>query len=159
MSTYLADENCTDHRLTPDASPGCRQSPATEYQTPLNNTWGPHMGNTHRSARVWSTRCCDANKTAACPYNPRCVARFVPRRASRLTAPVAQWIEQPPPKGQVGRSIRLRGARVFKGLAHEAFQDSRPCVPARRNEDGCTWGEVGAAVRSELRRCSAGAAR
>ena len=25
-------------------------------------------------------------------------------------APVAQWIEQPPPKGQVGRSIRLRGA-------------------------------------------------
>ena len=32
---------------------------------------------------------------------PRTLARF---------APVAQWIEQPPPKGQVGRSIRLRGA-------------------------------------------------
>ena len=25
-------------------------------------------------------------------------------------APVAQWIEQPSPKGQVGRSIRLWGA-------------------------------------------------
>ena len=25
-------------------------------------------------------------------------------------APVAQWIEQPPPKGQVARSIRVRGA-------------------------------------------------
>ena len=29
-------------------------------------------------------------------------------------APVAQWIEQPPPKGQVGRSIRLRGATEIK---------------------------------------------
>ena len=31
-------------------------------------------------------------------------------------APVAQWIEQPPPKGQVGRSIRLRGAKHFMWL-------------------------------------------
>ena len=39
------------------------------------------------------------NRTGEC--NPvRCALR----------APVAQWIEQPPPKGQVGRSIRLRGA-------------------------------------------------
>src|SRR2546421_9083756 len=29
---------------------------------------------------------------------------------NRLRATVAQWIEQPPPKGQVGRSIRLWGA-------------------------------------------------
>src|SRR5258706_11239475 len=29
---------------------------------------------------------------------------------NRSRAPVAQWIEQPPPKGQVGRSIRLWGA-------------------------------------------------
>src|SRR5258706_7077043 len=29
---------------------------------------------------------------------------------NRCRAPVAQWIEQPPPKGQVGRSIRLWGA-------------------------------------------------
>lgn len=28
-------------------------------------------------------------------------------------APVAQWIELPPPKGKVGRSIRLRGATTF----------------------------------------------
>src|SRR5947207_11048818 len=27
-------------------------------------------------------------------------------------APVAQWIEQPPPKGQVARSIRVRGATI-----------------------------------------------
>ena len=31
-------------------------------------------------------------------------------------APVAQWIEQPPPKGQVGRSIRLRGARLMTNI-------------------------------------------
>src|SRR6267142_2457740 len=31
---------------------------------------------------------------------------------SRRRAPVAQWIEQPPPKGQVARSIRVRGANV-----------------------------------------------
>src|SRR5260221_436062 len=29
---------------------------------------------------------------------------------NRPLAPVAQWIEQPPPKGQVARSIRVRGA-------------------------------------------------
>src|SRR5712664_3509275 len=32
---------------------------------------------------------------------------------NRSRAPVAQWIEQPPPKGQVGRSIRLRGAKLY----------------------------------------------
>ena len=31
-------------------------------------------------------------------------------RKMRGHAPVAQWIEQPPPKGQVARSIRVRGA-------------------------------------------------
>src|SRR2546421_4034379 len=31
-------------------------------------------------------------------------------RVQSIYAPVAQWIEQPPPKGQVGRSIRLWGA-------------------------------------------------
>ena len=30
--------------------------------------------------------------------------------------PVAQWIEQSPPKGQVGRSIRLLGASRLNGL-------------------------------------------
>src|SRR5215471_8332265 len=33
---------------------------------------------------------------------------------SAFRAPVAQWIEQPPPKGQVGRSIRLWGAKTYK---------------------------------------------
>ena len=43
-----------------------------------------------------------------------------------VRAPVAQWIEQPPPKGQVGRSIRLRGATssvvrsVLARFAHSA---------------------------------------
>src|SRR5712691_1794076 len=41
---------------------------------------------------------------------------------NRPLAPVAQWIEQPPPKGQVGRSIRLWGAtsscvRLLRGLS------------------------------------------
>ena len=31
--------------------------------------------------------------------------------AENFSAPVAQWIEQPPPKGQVARSIRVWGAR------------------------------------------------
>src|SRR5262245_31341964 len=39
--------------------------------------------------------------------------RFALESASH--APVAQWIEQPPPKGQVGRSIRLWGAKSLKG--------------------------------------------
>src|SRR2546422_10947474 len=43
---------------------------------------------------------------------------------NRPLAPVAQWIEQPPPKGQVGRSIRLWGAksgcvRLFRGLSED----------------------------------------
>ena len=40
--------------------------------------------------------------------------------ASRPTnAPVAQWIEQPPPKGQVARSIRVRGATIQMLSARE----------------------------------------
>src|SRR5213078_1260711 len=38
--------------------------------------------------------------------------RYNALRPAPVFAPVAQWIEQPPPKGQVGRSIRLRGARA-----------------------------------------------
>src|SRR6267378_1941328 len=43
---------------------------------------------------------------------------------NRPLAPVAQWIEQPPPKGQVGRSIRLWGAtsccvRLLRGLSQD----------------------------------------
>ena len=34
-----------------------------------------------------------------------------------LHAPVAQWIEQPPPKGQVGRSIRLWGAKPCRFIS------------------------------------------
>ena len=42
-------------------------------------------------------------------------------------APVAQWIEQPPPKGQVGRSIRLRGASKIRVLA-QCSVGLEPCV-------------------------------
>ena len=48
--------------------------------------------------------------------------RFALESASH--APVAQWIEQPPPKGQVGRSIRLWGAIPY--VASGCF-------------DGCAW--------------------
>ncbi len=41
------------------------------------------------------------------------------RRCRPVHAPVAQWIEQPPPKGQVGRSIRLRGASTNLTQVHE----------------------------------------
>lgn len=30
-----------------------------------------------------------------------------------MYAPVAQWIEHPPPKGRVTRSIRVGGANLF----------------------------------------------
>ena len=35
------------------------------------------------------------------------------------SAPVAQWIEQPPPKGQVARSIRVRGASLKTAICPE----------------------------------------
>ena len=62
------------------------------------------------------------------------------RQIDQSTAPVAQWIEQSPPKGQVGRSIRLRGA-ILPAQAHVATAHSicpaahplpdRPARPAR----------------------------
>src|SRR5262245_61106519 len=42
-------------------------------------------------------------------------------------APVAQWIEQPPPKGQVGRSIRLWGAKILK----KSYSGSRHALHPR----------------------------
>src|SRR5882672_1124819 len=45
--------------------------------------------------------------------------RFALESPSR--APVAQWIEQPPPKGQVGRSIRLWGAKLLDGQNRSCF--------------------------------------
>ena len=40
-------------------------------------------------------------------------------------APVAQWIEQSPPKGQVARSIRVRGANpCLPGLAFVSKVDA-----------------------------------
>ena len=49
-------------------------------------------------------------------------------------APVAQWIERPPPKGQVGRSIRLRGTNKTKRYANFAsgFGTSKCCVSAKK---------------------------
>src|SRR5213592_2883865 len=46
---------------------------------------------------------------------------------NRPLAPVAQWIEQPPPKGQVARSIRVRGA-TRRGPPDALF-DLQSCVP------------------------------
>src|SRR6188472_2600266 len=60
-------------------------------------------------------------------------------------APVAQWIEQPPPKGQVGRSIRLRGAmraprrpaavaaRLFSGSRYDASCAFNRRMPNQRS--------------------------
>src|SRR5690606_6334970 len=49
-------------------------------------------------------------------------------------APVAQWREQPPPKGQVGRSIRLRGAsfRRKKSEGEREKDFPLPFIPASR---------------------------
>src|SRR5206468_7377408 len=59
-------------------------------------------------------------------------------RVQSIHAPVAQWIEQPPPKGQVARSIRVRGAieklraRSFKSEAMSwALQHARFSEPHR----------------------------
>src|SRR5439155_7606486 len=48
-------------------------------------------------------------------------------RVQSSHAPVAQWIEQPPPKGQVARSIRVRGAS--RRRATGALFDLQSCVP------------------------------
>ena len=40
----------------------------------------------------------------------------------RPYAPVAQWIEQSPPKGQVARSIRVWGAKQFHQERHLLIQ-------------------------------------
>ena len=54
---------------------------------------------------IWSTSpVCDPSKRAA---QIACAIRIA------LRAPVAQWIEQSPPKGQVARSIRVRGANFW----------------------------------------------
>src|SRR5713101_2433516 len=46
---------------------------------------------------------------------------------NRPLAPVAQWIEQPPPKGQVARSIRVRGAS--RRRATGTLFNLQSCVP------------------------------
>ena len=38
--------------------------------------------------------------------------RFDEKRSVPMQAPVAQWIEQPPPKGQVAGSIPAWGAKI-----------------------------------------------
>src|SRR6185295_17068549 len=49
-------------------------------------------------------------------------------------APVAQWIEQPPPKGQVARSIRVRGAsiRARKPDGYRFREPDRRSLPLAR---------------------------
>ena len=42
----------------------------------------------------------------------------------RITALVAQWIEHPPPKGRVTRSIRVEGTRLF------ALPHGHPAAPS-----------------------------
>src|SRR5436190_20239659 len=51
-------------------------------------------------------------------------------------APVAQWTEQPPPKGQVGRSIRLRGAtsRLENPLDSTGFDAGFVQAPVARRK-------------------------
>src|SRR5215472_18196024 len=49
-------------------------------------------------------------------------------------APVAQWIEQPPPKGQVGRSIRLWGAMLLKSLRPQSEPGRRSSLHIHDSE-------------------------
>src|SRR5207302_8731584 len=48
-------------------------------------------------------------------------------------APVAQWIEQSPPKGQVARSIRVRGAISYQGRRDYIRPLSLSEVPLRHS--------------------------
>ena len=52
-------------------------------------------------------------------------------------APVAQWIEQPPPKGQVARSIRVRGATFYINLdGAPGAPGNAKTMPASTPSDG-----------------------
>src|SRR5690606_14709636 len=53
----------------------------------------------------------------------------------RPEAPVAQWIEHPPPKGRVARSIRAGGAnpRAVAAMAHEPRIDPPAILLADRS--------------------------
>src|SRR5690348_3242736 len=59
-------------------------------------------------------------------------------------APVAQWIEQPPPKGQVARSIRVWGAkRPHRYAASGCFE-------------GCAWMNASSSMHASWIRITVG---
>src|SRR5262245_16471771 len=59
-------------------------------------------------------------KLAAKPAERNAMIRRRFELESPSRAPVAQWIEQPPPKGQVARSIRVWGATLLYRLKRSA---------------------------------------
>src|SRR5437762_518082 len=70
-------------------------------------------------------------------------------------APVAQWIEQPPPKGQVARSIRVRGANslsinspMIKSLALSVVLLAFDASAAERAEDHWNLADVYPSVQA-----------
>ena len=52
----------------------------------------------------------ELKQTTALPIRERRVERRSALESGVASAPVAQWIEHPPPKGRVARSIRVGGA-------------------------------------------------
>src|SRR5262249_32032044 len=81
---------------------------------------------------------CDDGKKGSCSHEGK-----IPPRA-----PVAQWIEQPPPKGQVARSIRVWGATLppFYVLFSVDPRSGAWCFTANGTTRR-TWG-TGSATRS-----------
>ena len=65
------------------------------------------------------------------PFSFRDRTCRISARISGNTAPVAQWIEQSPPKRQVARSIRVRGTR-FGFWFGSIFRDALALALSRR---------------------------
>ena len=64
-------------------------------------------------------------------------------------APVAQWIERPPPKGQVGRSIRLRGTKPVNDLG--AFGSLASPAPSHSHHSEVSRTATASVAKAKIR--------
>ena len=64
-------------------------------------------------------------------------------------APVAQWIERPPPKGQVGRSIRLRGTKPVNDLG--AFGSLASPAPSHSHHSKVSRTATASVAKAKIR--------
>jgi hypothetical protein len=77
----------------------------------VRREWLPEKHPTEDLAQAASIESVDSGKVVMRPGSAARAWGALLRGKIRLAAPVAQWIERSPPKGQVARSIRAGGAK------------------------------------------------